>query len=145
MDSDAQKNPYDEAYWLRKLKLYAETYRQATGTKFSSMHQVTDAVLLGLAHNLSELGKPLCPCNFYPDKKEEVKSRRWLCPCDEMQIHKYCHCLLYLGNDDLPITEHLPEDHEGRQIYGLLPDPTQEQGRAWRDRSDGDIRAWHKK
>jgi ferredoxin-thioredoxin reductase catalytic chain len=47
-----------------------------------------------------------------------------------MQIYKYCHCLLFVNDDGLPITEYLPEDHEGREIYGLIPDPTPEQGRA---------------
>jgi hypothetical protein len=28
------------------------------------------------------------------------------------------------------VTEHLPEDHEGREIYGVLPDPHPERGRA---------------
>jgi ferredoxin-thioredoxin reductase catalytic chain len=27
------------------------------------------------------------------------------------------------------VTEFLPEDHEGRQIYGLVKDPTPEKGR----------------
>jgi ferredoxin-thioredoxin reductase catalytic chain len=30
----------------------------------------------------------------------------------------------------LPITEYLPEDHEGREIYGLVKDPTPDKGRA---------------
>ena len=29
-----------------------------------------------------------------------------------------------------PITEHLPEDHEGREIYGLIKDPDPSKGRA---------------
>jgi len=37
------------------------------------------------------VGKPLCPCNFYPDKQAEAKLRRWICACDEMQTYKYCH------------------------------------------------------
>ena len=46
---------------------------------------------LGLALHQDEFGKPLCPCNFYPDKADEVKRRRWICACDEMQAYKYCH------------------------------------------------------
>ena len=42
-----------------------------------------------------------------------------------MQIFKYCHCLLFVNEEGLPITEYLPEDHEGRDIYGLVPDPTE--------------------
>jgi len=44
-----------------------------------------------LARHADELGKPLCPCRFYPDKNEEVKHRTWICPCDDMHIYKYCH------------------------------------------------------
>ena len=49
------------------------------------------AVVLGLAQNVDEIGRPLCPCRFYPDKKEEVQHRTWVCACDDMQIYKYCH------------------------------------------------------
>jgi len=67
-----------------------------------------------------------------PDKKAEAKLRRWICACDEMQIYKYCHCLLFVREDGLPITEYLPEDHEGRKTYGLVTDPTPGKGRALR-------------
>jgi ferredoxin-thioredoxin reductase catalytic chain len=40
-----------------------------------------------------------------------------------MQIYKYCHCLLFVNPEGIPITAYLPEEHEGRQIYGLVPDP----------------------
>jgi ferredoxin-thioredoxin reductase catalytic chain len=45
-------------------------------------------------------------------------------------VYKYCHCLLFVTKEGLPITEYLPEGHEGREIYGLVEDPTPEQGRA---------------
>jgi ferredoxin-thioredoxin reductase catalytic chain len=37
--------------------------------------------------------------------------------------------------EGLPITEYLPEDHEGRQVYGLVKDPHPEKGRALRHRA----------
>jgi ferredoxin-thioredoxin reductase catalytic chain len=52
-----------------------------------------------------------------------------------MQIYKYCHCLLFVREDGMPITEYLPEDHEGRQVYGLITDPTPEKGHALRHRA----------
>jgi ferredoxin-thioredoxin reductase catalytic chain len=91
---------------------------------------VTEAVVNGLAMHMDELGKPLCPCNFYKDKQAEAKLRRWMCACDEMQIYKYCHCLLFVREDGLPITEYLPEGHEGREIYGVVTDPAPDKGRA---------------
>ena len=72
----------------------------------------------------------LCPCNFYPDPQAEAKLRRWICACDEMQNWKYCHCLLFVAPDGQPITEYLPEDHEGRAAYGIVKDPHPDKGRA---------------
>jgi ferredoxin-thioredoxin reductase catalytic chain len=100
---------------------------------------VTESVVNGLAAHVDELGKPLCPCNFYKDKEAEAKLRRWICACEEMQIYKYCHCLLFVREDGMPITEYLPEDHEGRQIYGLVTDPTPDKGRACRHRAPAAI------
>lgn len=91
--------------------------------------------MLGLAQHLDQLGRPLCPCRFYPDKTEEIKHRTWVCPCEDMQIYKYCHCLLFVTEEGLPITEYLPEEHEGRQIYGLVEDPTPDKGRAMRNKA----------
>lgn len=91
---------------------------------------------MGLAHNMDTVGRPLCPCNYYQDKAQEAKFRRWMCACDEMQIFKYCHCFLFVTPDGMPITEYLPENHEGRQMYGVVNDPTPAQGRAMRERAE---------
>ena len=114
---------------IEKIKQFAQNFSKKSGTVINPNEEASKVVLDGLASHLQELGKPLCPCNFYPDKKEEVKKRRWICPCDEMQIFKYCHCLLFTTEQGLPITEYLPEWHEGRQIYGLVKDPTPDKGR----------------
>ncbi|MBQ7529798.1 ferredoxin:thioredoxin reductase [bacterium] len=127
-----------------KILAYTETYRRKTGTNFSTVPGVKEAVIEGLIHHLETLKKPLCPCNFYPDKNKEIEHRRWLCPCNEMQIYKYCHCLLYVGENNLPITEHLPQDHEGRLSYGLNKDPHPELGRDLRHKTDDDLSDWHK-
>jgi ferredoxin-thioredoxin reductase catalytic chain len=122
------EHPSEEA--LSRIRKYVEKYRAKSGTTGHPDPSVTEGVVLGLAANIDELGKPLCPCNFYPDKAVEVAAgRRWVCACDEMKRFKYCHCLLFVTSEGLPVTEHLPEDHEGRQIYGLVKDPTPEKGR----------------
>ena len=87
-------------------------------------------VVEGLARHIELVGRPLCPCNFYPDPHAEAKQRRWICACDEMQKYKYCHCLLFVNEEGFPITEHLPEDHEGREAYGIIRDPNPDKGRA---------------
>src|SRR6266487_5996852 len=120
-----------------KMWRYARKFAEKSGTVFHPEAEVTEAVILGLAANVDQLGRPLCPCNFYPDKEAEAKERRWICACDEMQMYKYCHCLLFVRDDGLPITEYLPEGPEGREAYGAVTDPTPEKGRALRHLAKG--------
>ena len=115
---------------VARIRKYVEKYRAKSGTSGHPDSEVTDGVVLALAANVEEVGRPLCPCNFYANKQQEVnESRRWVCACDEMKQYKYCHCLLFVTPEGKPVTEYLPENHEGRQIYGLVKDPTPEQGR----------------
>ena len=116
---------------LKKIELYVLKYREKSGTCGHPDQEVTTSVVNGLAANMDEVGRPLCPCNFYPDKKKELEEhgRRWLCACDEMKKFKFCHCLLFTTPEGLPITEYLPEDHYGRETYGLVKDPTPNKGR----------------
>jgi len=129
------KLPSEEA--LSRIRKYVEKYRAKSGTAGHPDPAVTEGVVLGLAANIDEVGRPLCPCNFYPDKAAEVAAnRRWVCACDEMKRFKYCHCLLFVTPEGSPVTEYLPENHEGRQIYGLVKDPTPEKGREARRQVD---------
>ncbi len=112
---------------IDKMWTYARKYAEKSGTYLTD---AAETVVEGLARNIELVGRPLCPCNFYPDPKEEAKLRRWICACDEMQKYKYCHCLLFVTQEGLPITEYLPEDHEGREAYGLVRDPHPDRGRA---------------
>jgi ferredoxin-thioredoxin reductase catalytic chain len=115
---------------LERIRKYVKKYREKTGTSAHPDPNVSQGVEGGLAIHLDVIGKPLCPCNFYPDKEQEAaESRRWVCACDEMKLYKYCHCLLFVTPEGLPITEYLPADHEGRQIYGVVQDPTPDRGR----------------
>ena len=117
---------------LEKVRKLVRIYTEKSGTTTHPDAQVTESIVLGLARNLDELGRPLCPCRFYPDRLEESKHRTWICACDDMQIYKYCHCLLFVNGEGKPITEHLPRDHEGRQTSGLVVDPTPDKGRPLR-------------
>jgi ferredoxin-thioredoxin reductase catalytic chain len=128
MDQPSEKN-------LIKMRNFVEKFAAKSGTYLHPDRTVTDVVVEGLARHIEEVGKPLCPCNFYPDKQAEAKLRRWICACDEMQTYKYCHWLLFVNPEGLPITEYLPEDHEGRQVYGLVKDPNPDKGRALRHRA----------
>jgi ferredoxin-thioredoxin reductase catalytic chain len=113
---------------VERMQKFAAHYAQKTGTSFHPDPQVTEAVIRGLAQHRGELGRPLCPCRFYPNKQEEIKQRTWICPCDDMRRYKYCHCLLFVRPDGLPITEHLPEGHEGLATWGVVPAPTPDLG-----------------
>ncbi len=120
----------------QRMRVFVEKYCEKSGTYTHPDKEVLESVILGLAKNVDELGRPLCPCRFYPDKKEETTHRTWICACDDMQIYKYCHCLLFVDKDGLPITEHLPEEHEGRRMYGLVKDPTPDKGRVLRKNAE---------
>ena len=121
---------------MEKMRRFVGNYCQKSGTVTHPDAEVTEAVIKGLASHSETLGRPLCPCRFYPDKKQEITHRTWICACDDMQIYKYCHCLLFVNADGLPITEYLPEDHEGRAMYGVVRDPTPDKGRPLRDQAE---------
>ena len=117
---------------IEKMRKFVERFAEKSGSYLHPQSEITEFLVIGLAKHIDEVGKPLCPCNFYEDKAEEAKQSTWICACDEMQIYKYCHCLLFVRDDGLPITEYLPEDHEGKQTYGTVTDPTPERGRPLR-------------
>jgi ferredoxin-thioredoxin reductase catalytic chain len=121
---------------MQRVNRLVESFCRNSGTCTHPDKSITESVVLGLAKNMDDLGRPLCPCRFYPDKKEEIKHRTWICPCDDMNVYKYCHCLLFVNEQGVPITEHLPADHEGHAIYGAVPDPTPDKGRALRHKGE---------
>src|SRR5258706_15720504 len=128
------ETPSDKS--LDRMRKFVKLYCEKSGTTVHPIEDVTEAVILGLAANLDELGRPLCPCRFYPDKKAEVTHRTWICACDDMQIYKYCHCLLFVNEEGMPITEYLPADHVGLETYGLVKDPTPDKGRPLRNKTE---------
>ena len=119
---------------LKRVEKLVTNFTKNSGTTTHPDKTVTEGVVVGLAHHIDTLGRPLCPCRYYPDKTEEIKHRTWICPCDDMNIYKYCHCLLFTTPEGLPITEYLPADHEGRVTYGEVKDPTPGKGRSLKGR-----------
>jgi ferredoxin-thioredoxin reductase catalytic chain len=104
---------------LQRVQKLVQIYTEKSGTTTHPDAAITNVIVLGLAQSLDLLGRPLCPCRFYPNPSEEIQHRTWICACDDMQIYKYCHCLLFVNSDGQPITEYLPGDHEGLRSYGL--------------------------
>jgi len=84
MDQPSEKN-------YKRMQKFVEAYCRKTGTTTHPTEGVSDAVVQGLALNQDQIGRPLCPCRFYPDKEEEIKHRTWICACEDMKIYKYCH------------------------------------------------------
>ncbi len=122
---------------INKINRFVDNFCKNSGTFTSPEEGVKDAVVLGLASNLDIIQKPLCPCRVYPDKNEEIKHRTWICPCDDMNVYKYCHCLLFVDQKGDPITEYLPENHEGRtaHVTSEIKDPTPDKGRVLKDKA----------
>jgi ferredoxin-thioredoxin reductase catalytic chain len=120
---------------LIRIEKLVKVYTDKSGTTTHPDNDVTTAVKQGLARNLDKFGCPLCPCRFYPNAEEEAKHRTWICPCEDMQIYKYCHCLLFVNAEGQAITEYLPADHPGYAAHGLVKDPTPDKGRPLRSRA----------
>ena len=76
---------------IEKMWRFVEKYAAKSGTYLHPQREVTEFLVIWLAKNIDEVGRPLCPCNFYEDKAAEAKLSRWSCPCEEMQRYKYCH------------------------------------------------------
>src|SRR5262245_10329768 len=89
----ARKPPTEQS--LGRIDRMVKNFCQKTGTTTHPEPEVTKNVVNGLASHMDDLKRPLCPCRFYPDKTEEIKHRTWICPCDDMNVYKYCHCLLF--------------------------------------------------
>ncbi len=76
---------------LEKMEKFVKRFAEKSGSYLHPQPEITEFLVIGLAKHIDELGRPLCPCNFYEDKVEEAKSSTWICPCEEMQKYKYCH------------------------------------------------------
>ncbi len=76
---------------IERMWKYVEKFAEKSGTHLHPDRAITEYLVIGLAKHIDEVGRPLCPCNFFEDKAEEAKSSEWVCACEEMQRWKYCH------------------------------------------------------
>ena len=88
--SDADRRQATPAS-VAKMWRFVEHYAAKSGSYLHPRREITEFLVIGLAKHIDEVGRPLCPCNFYPDLGLEAKSSTWACACDEMQRYKYCH------------------------------------------------------
>ncbi len=76
---------------VEKMWAFVERFAEKSGSYLHPQREITEYLVIGLAKHIDEVGRPLCPCNFYEDIVAEAKLSRWSCPCEEMQRFKYCH------------------------------------------------------
>ena len=76
---------------LVKMRKFVENFAVKSGAPLHPQPEITEFLVIGLAKNIDEVGKPLCPCMFFEDKQAEIEAKVWICPCEEMQRWKYCH------------------------------------------------------
>lgn len=76
---------------LEKMWKFVRGFAAKSGTSLHPQPDITEFLVIGLAKHIDEVGRPLCPCNYYEDKAAEAKRSTWICPCEEMQKWKYCH------------------------------------------------------
>ena len=76
---------------LKKMWNFVERFAEKSGSYLHPQREITEFLVIGLAKHIEEVGRPLCPCNFYDNKAAEAKSSTWICACEEMQKYKYCH------------------------------------------------------
>src|ERR1700739_1926485 len=60
---------------IDKMWAYARKYAEKSGTALHPDVSVTEAVVQGLAKHIEEVGRPLCPCNFYPAPRAPADHR----------------------------------------------------------------------
>ncbi len=63
---------------IERMRVFVDKFTEKSGTFVSPVEGVTEQVILGLAQNIDDVGRPLCPCRFYPDKTEEIIHRTWI-------------------------------------------------------------------
>ena len=50
------------------MRLFVERYCEKSGTFLHPQEGVAESVILGLAQNVDEIGRPLCPVPFLPEQ-----------------------------------------------------------------------------
>jgi ferredoxin-thioredoxin reductase catalytic chain len=76
---------------VERMWRFVGKFAEKSGSYLHPQREITEFLVIGLAKHIDEVGRPLCPCNFYEDKAQEAKSSKWVCACEEMQKYKYCH------------------------------------------------------
>jgi ferredoxin-thioredoxin reductase catalytic chain len=79
---------------------FSEIYAKKTNTFFCIDQSITAIVIIGLTKHKDDYGAPLCPCRHYENKRIEIDSAYWNCPCVPMRERKECHCMLFLEKDN---------------------------------------------
>ena len=62
------KSPSEKS--LARMEKLVDNYTKKSGTTTHPDKTITEAVVLGLARHVDELGRPLCPCVSTPTSKK---------------------------------------------------------------------------
>ena len=76
---------------IARMWRFVENFAEKSGSYLHPQREITEFLVIGLAKNIDEVGRPLCPCMFFEDKQAEIEKKEWICPCEEMQRFKFCH------------------------------------------------------
>lgn len=68
----------------QRVQKLVDYFTEKSSTHTHPEPETTEAVMLGLAQYLDRLGRPLCPCHFYPEKTEEIKHRTLVYLCEDV-------------------------------------------------------------
>src|SRR5688500_18053392 len=63
---------------IARMRRYAEKFAEKSGSYLHPHPEITEFLVIGLAKHVDDLGRPLCPCNFYEDKVAEAKKNTWI-------------------------------------------------------------------
>ena len=62
---------------IDKMWKFVTKFAEKSGSYLHPQREITEFLVIGLAKHIDEVGRPLCPCNFYENKAEEAKSSTW--------------------------------------------------------------------
>ena len=115
---------------LEKMWKFVTKFAEKSGTYLHPQREITEFLVIGLAKHVDDLGRPLCPCNFYGGQargSEALDVDLRLRGDAEVQVLPLTALLQFGRSSDHRAP---PPDHEGREIYGLIEDPHPDKGRA---------------
>jgi len=81
-------------------------YAKSKGFSINSDQKMLGPIILGLARNKKEKGKPFCPCRAITGN--EIEDKKIICPCiyhlQEIKDDGHCKCRLFFEEKETAST-----------------------------------------